>query len=233
MKKYAIILLLGAFLALSACGGSGLFSSPTTDGGNASVVESNKETKFDETGKPTSVTEHKIEGKMKQPDNPTGGMGFRLGKDKNGNATITAETDGGSQNNTKILAQFSLAKIVTFAGVAMVFAGLAVGYFTKNVKWALIVGLTGVGMAILAQVMVAYAGFFLLGILALAGYGAYLVRDYIRQRKAVEEQTVKSNLATVVADHGVNLTPELMKKIAEQVYSETTTKIEKAINKDA
>lgn len=91
---------------------------------------------------------------------------------------------GTSRNDTAILASINLLKIPMYAGLVLIVIGVLVGIIFKNMKWAVAIGATGVGIAVGSYLLAQYAVYFLLGFGIIFAYGFYLLWDYMRRKKA-------------------------------------------------
>lgn len=94
---------------------------------------------------------------------------------------------GSSFNTAAIRASFSNISIVTYTGVSLVVLAGLIFVFSKQLKWSLGIGGTGLLLIILSHVLPQYPFIFLLGIIIFIIYLIYTLRDRFIKAKAVEE----------------------------------------------
>lgn len=206
-------------LFLTLCILIGSCNNAKTDGGSGAVTVRNKVTEITSSGS-VRTTETETSFVVKQPDNPdkTGGITYSTNPDGTFDVAIST---GGSYNVAKTIANSNLLRLPMYAGIGLIPIALAVGYFTRNIKWAIIIGVAGVIMIAGSYLLAEYALYFLalLGILLL--FGAYLLYDYYKQAKANNENV---KLMQKLRQSGaVDLNK--FKEIAEDVQSKSTVKI--------
>jgi len=193
----------------------------STKGGNGAIVSRNKTTIINSDATVKTIETETVVN-LTQPNNPNGNGHIQYETKSDGTFQINVNT-GGSFNVANIVAGANLLKIPMYAGIALIPIALAVGYFTRNIKWALIIGLSGAGMIAGSYFLSQYAVYFLglLGVLFI--FGAYLLYDYYRQAKANIENV---KLIDKARELGV-IDQEKFKKLAEQpgVQSKSTKKI--------
>lgn len=219
MLKYFSIFLVAVTLTLVGCGTpAGLIK----DGGSANATIS----WVVENPQPDGTIQKEtntVQVNAQQPQNPTGGNGLRISKKKDGSFDIVSNP-GASTDNTDDILSFDLVKMVwIFAGILIV-AGLIVGFALKNYIWAIVLGLTGISMGILAYLLVQYAAYFLLGIGVLFLFGCYLAYKHFYVKRALT-QTVK--LVDVAKESGIIDEEKFHKlaKIDNSIQNEKTQKI--------
>lgn len=149
-----------------------------------------------------TVTEKTAVATIQQPENPneSGSLVFtdpnggqiKLGTGKSDNSIVKAK-----QTN-------DLLKIVIGLGAALILGGVAVGILLKQVKWAIAMGLVGAGMIagsfLLAQYSMVFLCLFVVGVVMLLGYGAFLIyKQFISHKANVENvaliQAIKPKLS--------------------------------------
>ncbi len=197
MRKWLQAIFLGTILSLSSCD-----TLPKIHGGDVVYTKTTTTTVLDENKNP-KVTVEKTDIVAHQPENAKTPAIINIDKGD----TIRATT-GESQDLSKIekiLASVGMLSPVIYAGIAMIIAGAGVFIFLKDAKWAIILGLVGGGMIAGAYLLVQYAMWFMLGVIALAIWGIYFLISHKKLQLANIEnigvvQALKKELPQEVQD---------------------------------
>lgn len=214
MKRFLLLGTLCLTLLIGGCN-----ESLKTKGGSGSVVIRNSVTEVDPNGN-TKVSNTETIFDVNQPDNPNKTAGIKYHMNPDGSTDVSLTT-GDSQNVASIAAGANLLRIPIYAGIALIPIALSVGYFTRNLKWAGIIGATGIIMIAGSYILSQYAIYFLGFLFILMVFGAYLLYDYYRQAKANNENVLL--MQKLRRDGAIDLNK--FKEAAEKTQSKSTKKI--------
>lgn len=180
--RFITLLGLMGILLLSGC------QNWADKGGKTETTITSKEPIINNEGKVLGEKTTTIHVESQQPENPKTPAIINIEHDKNTGITKIDTTTGNSHNSSDAKIKGSLLNIIVYCGIALVVGGVAIGIFLKQIKWAVAVSATGAVMIIGAVLLAEYAVWFLVGFGILAVWGVFLLRDYIRQFKANNEQ---------------------------------------------
>lgn len=170
-------------MILSGCS---LWTLPN-EGGMITSTATSKSITEDKDGKKSSV-ERSISVSAKQPDNPGDKIQFHLDAEKG-----TAESELPSSILPELPSQvdLSLGRVVLMGGILIIVGGLMAAFF--NIKWGIIVGVTGIATMAIAVAIGAAQGIlawiigiaFVLGL----GYAIIMALHWYRDNKALKQTT--------------------------------------------
>jgi hypothetical protein len=165
-----------------------------------------------------------IDAVVEQPESPRNSGTITV----TNNGTKIVVSTGESRNDTDIIASANLLKVPMYAGIGLIIVGVLVGYFFRNIRWAIIIGCIGVTMIIGSYLLSKYAIYFLLGFAVLGIYGVFLLRDYILNKKSNEENV---KLLQVLKKTG-DVNEKKLSSLASVLQSKETKKIVKKIKEN-
>lgn len=217
--KYLLFISLIGSLFLNGC-------SSNDKGGITTTTIVSKEPILDNTGKTIGDKTTTVQVESKQPDNPKTPAVININHDaKSGITTIDTST-GNSFNTSDSKIKGGLLNIIVYCGIALVIAGVAIGIFLKQIKWAIAVSATGAVMIIGAVLLAEYAIWFLVGFGILAVWGFFVLRDYIKQWNANNEQ---AKIIKDLEDNGIIDTRKLpLSKTTKRIQEKVIEKAKKS-----
>ena len=185
--------------------------------GNATYSRQTKVISPDGTINETTTT---VDATTKQADNASTPATLSLKDNTDGTVLVNIDT-GKPRDVDTIKGMFNILNIVTYAGIGLIVIGIAVGFLLKNIQWAVVIGLVGVGMIAGSYLLAQYAIWFMFGLVVILLYGGYLAYSTIKLNQAVVEtvDTVDNLLVTG------KLNKEELKKIAPITQSTSTRKL--------
>jgi hypothetical protein len=192
-------------------------------GGDSQVIVKDTTTQITETGD-VVTKDHSIIVDLQSPNSPNAPSTIIISKDKNG--VIRVETVISSAYNiASAIAKIGLLKIPMYAGVILLALGAVVFLIFKDIKWALAIGAVGGIMVVGSYLLAQYAIYFLLGFFILIAYGVWLLVDYMRQRRANDENT---RGLQVLKETGL-VDKEKANRIMDSIQSPSTKRIIKKV----